>query len=215
MKRAAMACTGLLWFISLNTPVLAAPKPVAPATKPQIKQPSNEAKSNKSLPINTNYNSNEPVYITSDHLQLESEKRLFTYSGNVKVVQGDTTITGQLMVGEYLEDNRIKIITATKDVVITKGLDMHATGQRAVYDAIKGTVVLTENPHLFQGGSDLSADRVVMYLNENRSSAEGQVRMKVIKTPGQSLSGLKNNIAAPAVTVTPTPAETTTPDQQP
>jgi lipopolysaccharide export system protein LptA len=126
---------------------------------------------------------NEPVYITSDKLELDAENRSFIYNGNVKVVQADVTITARQMVGRYGSDNKVETITARKDVVVTKSPDTKATSQMGVYDAKTGVVTLTENPHLFQGGNDLAADKITINLTTNKSSAEGQVRMKVIKPP--------------------------------
>ena len=94
---------------------------------------------------------------------------------------GDVTINAQEMVGNYGADDKIERIVAKKNVTIVKAPDMRATSQAAVYQAKTGSVTLTENPHLFQGGNDLAADKITIDLNTNKSSAEGQVRMKVIK----------------------------------
>jgi lipopolysaccharide export system protein LptA len=123
----------------------------------------------------------EPVYVTSDKLDIDTQKREFIYSGNVKVVQGDVTINAQEMIGNYGADDKIERIVAKKNVTIVKAPDMRATSQSAIYQAKTGIVTLTENPHLFQGGNDLAADKITIDLNTNKSSAEGQVRMKVIK----------------------------------
>lgn len=124
----------------------------------------------------------EPVYVSSDKLAIDTEKREFVYSGNVKVVQGPVTINSEEMVGNYDADDKIERIVAKKNVTIFKEPDLRATSQAATYQAKTGIVTLTENPHLFQGGSDLAADKITIDLNTNKSSAEGQVRMKVIKS---------------------------------
>ncbi len=162
-------------------------KKIAPAAS-QIRETSQPQKNeNRSeapvIDLGSSSSRNEPVYITSDKLELDAENRSFVYNGDVKVVQADVTITARQMVGRYGSDNKVETITARKDVVVTKNPDTKATSQLGVYDAKSGIVTLTENPHLFQGGNDLAADKITINLTTNKSSAEGQVRMKVIKPP--------------------------------
>ena len=120
-----------------------------------------------------------PTFISSDTLSLNSKDRTFVYSGNVTVTQGDMTLTAQEMEGNYTEENRIQVITAKNQVTIVKGPGIRATGERAVYTADKGLLVLSENPAVDQQGSTLTADVIKIFLNENRSVAEGQVRVKL------------------------------------
>lgn len=122
-----------------------------------------------------------PTFIKSDSLSLQTETRTFTYSGNVEVAQGDMVLTAEKMEGHYDENNRIKDLIAKGKVLITKGPTIKASGEKAVYDAASATVVLSENPELQQEGSILSADKIRVYLNEDRSVAEGTVRVKLIQ----------------------------------
>lgn len=182
---------------SSNVPCSAKPqparKPVEPkkASTPETREKKDAAKEETDLPIKlgSDKNRDEPVYVTSDKLDFDAIKRTFVYSGNVKVVQADITMTAQQMVGTYGADNKIETITARRDVVVVKQPDLRATSQSGVYQARTGIVTLTENPHLFQGGNDLAADKITIDLNTNKSSAEGQVRMKVIKAPDSGALG--------------------------
>lgn len=124
---------------------------------------------------------NEPTYIKSNTLKLEAKPRVFTYEGSVEVKNGDLLIYCESLVGTYSEKNEIEQLTATRNVVIHKGEKLHGTGQRAVYSRANETVVLTENPELQQEGSVLSADKITMFLKDDRSAAEGNVRVKVVK----------------------------------
>jgi lipopolysaccharide transport protein LptA len=125
---------------------------------------------------------NEPTFIKSDSLSLQSEQRIFTYTGNVEVKHGDITMTCKILEGTYDEKNRIEEIVAKEEVLVTRGTTK-ARGGRAVYTTDSETIVLTENPELEDEGSVLTADRVIIYLAEDRSSAEGQVRVKLISRP--------------------------------
>jgi lipopolysaccharide export system protein LptA len=91
------------------------------------------------------------------------------------------TLTSKLVEGNYNDLNQIQKITAKGDVVITKQ-EIKATSQLAIYDAVSSIVTLTDNPQLQQGESVLIADRIKVYLNEDRSQAEGNVRVTFVKT---------------------------------
>ncbi len=122
---------------------------------------------------------NNPTYIKSDQLTLLSKERKFTYSGNMQMVNGDLTIFGDKADGAYDQNNKITDLVCSGNVLITKGEKIRATGGKATYVAQNATIVLTENPELSQDGSVLSADKVTIFLNEDRSMAEGQVRVKL------------------------------------
>jgi len=128
------------------------------------------------------------------------------YKGNVEVTQGDMKLTSKALEGSYTEQNQIQKMVARGDVMITKQ-DMRATAQLATYDAVSSIVTLTENPELQQKESVLRADRIKIFLNENRSQAEGDVRVTFVNQ--------KNGEGAnPAAAVTPGPTPQPTPSAQ-
>jgi lipopolysaccharide export system protein LptA len=110
------------------------------------------------------------------------------FEGNVIAKQGDITLLCDRLVvisdekkGSGTPENRtqklpkdwqmgsaIKTVTALGNVKITQK-DRMATAGKAVYDHSKRTVTLTEGPPRFweSSGSGM-ADRVVLYLDENR-----------------------------------------------
>lgn len=124
-----------------------------------------------------------PTTISADTLTLRTLERTFSYKGNVRVVQGALNLSSDEIAGQYTEQNEITTIKALGRVVITKE-DMKATSQQALYDATASKVVLTDNPQLQQGESVLTADVITIFLAENRSAAEGNVRVTFVKQPG-------------------------------
>ena len=122
-----------------------------------------------------------PLFIKSDTLELNSKEHVFTYKGNVEVVREDVTITAEIVEGQYDDKNQLQTILCRQNVVITKGESMRSTANRAVYHVASATIELTEGPELYREGNALAADKVTMYINEDRSEAEGNVRVKVIK----------------------------------
>jgi|GEM_PF-6123331 len=134
----------------------------------------------------------EPLFISSNSLNLDSQGRIFTYLGNVTVNQGDFMLTAEVVVGKYDEKNQLKEIIAEDKVVITKGADLRATSDRANYDVPKGTIELTEGPQIVQKGNALTADKITLYVEDDKSKAEGNVRVKVIKSDEANPSSLKD-----------------------
>ena len=144
--------------------------------------PSPEAKSN---PFTSPDFNKAPTFISSQALTLQTQARLFTYSGGVEVKHGDMTLTAEKLEGTYDENNKIQRLTASNNVVILKGSDIRATSNSAIYEATNEIVTLTQNPELTQNGSLLSADKITLFLKEDRSEASGQVRVKLLpKEPG-------------------------------
>ncbi len=124
--------------------------------------------------------SEAPTLIKAKSLSLFSKERRFEYSGPVEVRQGDMLLTSKKLLGNYDSNNQIDTITALGNVVITKGESIHATSEKAVYERASETVTLTESPELHQEASILTADVVKIFLEEDRSVAEGEVRVKMV-----------------------------------
>lgn len=122
----------------------------------------------------------QPIFIQSVSLRLDTKKRVFSYSGNVEVRQGDLHVTGEYMTGFYNEASEIEQIVMERSVVITKGKEMRATSERAEYDVNQATIVLSQAPELLREGNILSADKIILFLDEERSEAEGNVRVKLL-----------------------------------
>jgi lipopolysaccharide transport protein LptA len=128
----------------------------------------------------------EPMFIRSDNFQLDSKNRLFIYRDNVEIVKGDLTITADVMNGKYDANNHLEEVVCENNVVITRGDRLRATSNRAFYDVRGDKITLTEGPELNDRGNVLTADRVIILVKEDRSEAEGHVRVKVVKSDGQA-----------------------------
>lgn len=148
-----------------------------------------------------------PTNITSDSLSFNAKDRVFAYSGNVQVTQGDMRLTSKTLEGTYSDKNELLKLVAKGDVFIAKQ-DIQATGQIASYDAVAAIVTLTENPQLQQKESILRADKIKIFLNENRSQAEGDVRVTFVnsKDGNPGLPSLNPVAAQPSPQPTATPA---------
>jgi len=132
-----------------------------------------------------------------------------TFDGNVKVTQGDLTLTCDKLIILYNEQHKssgteapakrlakdlqtisgVRSVTATGNVKITQDERMAVAG-KALFDNAKRTITLTEGPRLWQGPDMLVAHTIIVYLDENRAelrSNDGkdgdEIRMRI--NPGK------------------------------
>jgi lipopolysaccharide export system protein LptA len=104
------------------------------------------------------------------------------FDGNVKVKQGDLTLSCDKLVIIYDEkeartsaessgkkptDTAIRSITASDNVKITQS-ERRATVEKSVWDYAKRTITLAGGPpRLWQGRGSFSGHRIIMRLDEN------------------------------------------------
>ena len=136
-------------------------------------------------PLSFASKSHEPVFVNSDALEFNYQTRVLVYKGNVLATQGDMKLQSNTLTVTLDEqnDNKIKEVVADGAVHLSKG-DRWATGGHAVFDQIKRTAVLTKDPVLHDGPNSVSGERVVVYLDEDRSVVEGgNQRVKAVLFP--------------------------------
>jgi lipopolysaccharide export system protein LptA len=179
-------------------------------------------------------NRDQPVNIKSDALDVRDRSKVATFSGNVHLVQGDTTLRSKTLVVYYDGENaggptvsspaaaptgsqQIRKMEAKGDVLVTQK-DQTATGDSAIYDLKSNTVtlfapsggfvVLTQGPNIIKGA------RLVVNLATSVSHVEGGtggvisifVPSKADK-PGDTKGGDKNDSrAGPNARPAPAPA---------
>jgi lipopolysaccharide export system protein LptA len=180
--------------------VLATPVGAEPA-----REPTKEGGKNGGLFDGADFgNRKDPVIITSDALEYDYKGNVVTYRGDVVTTQGDLkmrsdtlTVTfdrggsapaqGKARTPETASDakQRLRQIVAVGNVRIDNGARW-ATGGRAVFDQEERTLVLTETPVIHDGSNEVAGDRVVVYLDENRSVVEGgRKRVKAVFHPSE------------------------------
>jgi len=151
--------------------------------------------------------SKEPITVTSNRLDYDYKANIAVYRGEVEAVQGAARLRSDTLTVTF--DNKktddgkadppgkkapapdpdttgtgkVKEIVAVGNVRIDQG-ERWATGGRATYEQADRTVVLTENPVLHDGPNEVAGDRVVVFLDENRSVVEGgRRRVKAVIHP--------------------------------
>ena len=149
-------------------------------------------------------NRKEPVTVTADKLEYDYKANVIVYRGDVVATQGETklrsdTLTVTLAAADKSDapdapgkgGQRLQEIVAVGNVRIDNGTRW-ATGGRAVFEQGNRTFVLTETPVLHDGSNEVVGDRVIVYLDENRSVVEGgRKRVKAVLYPSNdgSLAG--------------------------
>ena len=150
--------------------------------------------------------SKDPITITSDTLEYEYKEGVIVYRGDVLAVQSDIKIrsselritlaksddgkpTGAKAASELESANstsKLQAIVASGKVRIDQGTRW-AVGGKATFDQSARTLILTENPVLHDGPNEVAGDRVVVYLDEDRSVVEGgRKRVKAVLFPGKN-----------------------------
>jgi lipopolysaccharide export system protein LptA len=126
---------------------------------------------------------NEPIQIVADQLISYNEDKYAEFIGNVKVTQGEFTITSDKLriyyQGELLENEKkgsdeelLKKIIATGNVKITSE-QYHAEADKAEYDTADKTVVLSgENSKVISGKNSITGSKITL----NQKS--GQVKVE-------------------------------------
>lgn len=151
-------------------------------------------------------NRDQPVQIEAETLEVRDKTGVATFSGNVKVVQGDTTMRCRSLVVYYDREDQgkgtvkaaapgpggsqqISRLEARGDVIVVQK-DQTATGETGLFDMRTNTVTLMGNVVVSQGKNVLRGDRLVVDLTSGVSRVEsskgGPVRMLIQQEKGGS-----------------------------
>jgi len=125
-----------------------------------------------------------PVQVEADKLAVDQATGKATFTGNVKVVQGEMTITAGEARVEYTPDGTgIDKVFLTGRVLFSSPTDA-AEANEAVYTIASGEVVLTGDVLLTQGQTTISGGRLVYNLDAGTGAMDG--RVQTVFTPGKA-----------------------------
>jgi lipopolysaccharide export system protein LptA len=143
-------------------------------------------------------NRDQPIEIEAASLEMRDKKKEATFAGNVKVVQGDTTMTSKSLVVFYIQntapaapaDNKkakttpiksatpgpggsssIRRLEARGGVVVTQK-DQIVTGQTAVFDTTSNLITMLGGVVLTKCRNVLRGDRLVVDMTTGVSRIE-------------------------------------------
>jgi lipopolysaccharide export system protein LptA len=119
--------------------------------------------------------SESPVTITSQKVDFSNKKQEAIYSGEVKVVKGEMTLTADTIKVLFLRaDQGVKLIEAYGQVRIW-WKDRYAEAEKGVYDDQNQTLILTGSPKTWQNENIVKGERISYDLAEDRVVVEGSV----------------------------------------
>lgn len=164
-------------------------------------------------------NQDQPVQIDAKSLEVRDKQKTATFSGDVRVVQGDTTMRCKTLVVFYGEEigiggdkplvraktttgavpggQNIRRIEARGDVTVTSR-DQNASGDLGVYDLHSKTITLTGNVVVSQGKNVIHGERVIVDTvtgNARVEAAPGanQGRVRALIIPNNDGKGGESN----------------------
>ncbi len=189
-------------------------------------------------------NRDQPVHIESETLVVRDKEKIATFSGDVKVVQGDTTMRSKSLVVFYEQDSeaeakdagktktmqaatpgpggqqKIKRLEAHGSVVVLQK-DQTATGELGIFDMKANTVTLSGGVMMTQGQNVLRGDKLIVDLTTGVSRVEsgknGQGRVQGLFLPGSAgAPEIKSGgVGLPGAAPAPAPASRPGPPARP
>jgi lipopolysaccharide export system protein LptA len=144
-------------------------------------------------------NHDKPIKINSATLEVRDKDKTATFSGDVHLVQGDTTLRSKVLVVFYEDDSsakaaappagnkgsaqaanaagqqnqQIRRVEAKGDVIVTQK-DQTATGDNGVFDMRANTVTLLGNVVISQGQNVVKGERLTVDMTTGVSRVECQ-----------------------------------------
>lgn len=123
-----------------------------------------------------------PVEVEADQLAVNQADGTATFTGNVRVNQGEMILTAGEVLVEYAEGNKsIARLHASGGVTLVSATDA-AEATNATYTIDSGKVVMEGAVLLTQGNSAISGERLVIDLKAGTGVMEG--RVKTVFQPG-------------------------------
>ena len=209
---AVLLAAGLVGVVPASAAEPATPAPSSQtgsvpegAAAPDAKPAADAKPSGGFLTLNAT-RSKEPITITSDNLEYQYEDGIVIYRGDVLAVQGDVKVKSNELRITLVKDedsngkkvtskaateldnadsSKLQTVIAIGNVRIDQGTRWAVAG-KATFEQSKRTLVLTENPVVHDGPNEVTGDRIVVFIDENRSIVEGgPKRVKATLIPGK------------------------------
>ena len=120
---------------------------------------------------------------SSDQMTVDNELSQAELIGNVEIVQGDLLLYADYVRITYSKgQSKIDALFARDNVILISGED-RATAYEADYNLKRGTIVMTGNALVRQGGNTVSADRAEFDIDSGAASMSGRVKSVLITPP--------------------------------
>ncbi|MGZ8999119.1 MAG: LptA/OstA family protein [Allosphingosinicella sp.] len=121
-----------------------------------------------------NHNSDAPVDVAADRIEVQDRADRAIFSGNVVVRQGGLTLNAARLTVAYASTGGIQIqrLDASGGVTVRSPSET-ARGQFAIYDLNKRIITMIGGVTLTRGASHISGARLVLDLDSGRAVMDG------------------------------------------
>jgi lipopolysaccharide export system protein LptA len=126
-----------------------------------------------------------PINIESDLMEAMDKSGIVVFTGHVKATRGDLIIHSDKLEVFYEKRKKgeetkkaVKKIVATGQVRIIQG-ERVGTGKQAIYDKPAEKITLTGEAQVLEGPNRVSGERIIFFINEDRSVVESSNGTKV------------------------------------
>ena len=142
----------------------------------------------------------EKIFVTADHMKMNIETGNSTYTGHVKISQGELVLTGDTVTLEQGGKELERLIVTGKPAryhhLTETGETIEAESEHMVYTVSKNTLVMTTNAHLKQPDHQLSSQKIIFDTEkkiviaggDNKTSNNGAQRVNITLTPKESVT---------------------------
>ena len=120
------------------------------------------------------FNSNAPVDVEADRIEVQDRADRAIFSGNVIARQGNMTMNAARLTVAYTDTSGVDVqrLEASGGVTLRTPSET-ARGNFAIYDVNRRIVTLTGGVHLTQGQNRVQGGRLVLDLNSHRAVMDG------------------------------------------
>jgi lipopolysaccharide export system protein LptA len=212
VKRLAAALIVAATISAMPLAQAASPTPHPVSTAPTATSPAAAASGPPNALQGFSQNRDKPLKITAVSLEVRDKDKVATFSGDVHLVQGDTTLRSKTLMVFYDDEadkdkadtpkpkpaagaaagaepmsQQIRRVEAKGGVLVTQK-DQTATGESGIFDMQGNTVTLLGNVVISQGQNVVRGDRLTVDLTSGVSRVEcgktqGQCRVQALIQP--------------------------------
>lgn len=120
-----------------------------------------------------NHNSDAPVTLDAGRIELQDRNDRVMFTGGVTVTQAGLTLKSNRLTAAYTNGAKLDVnrMDAVGGVTITKA-DLLTKSDAAIYDLDQKMITLIGNVSVTQGTNKLNGGRIVIDLNQNRTTVE-------------------------------------------
>ena len=137
-----------------------------------------------------------PTRITSEKMEVDNKKNIIIFTGKVFVTKGRVEIRADKLIlhpdnkkiddkknetdkSHLLGTGKMQKIIATGNVLLNQDRKKFATGDKLNFDDKSRIAILTGNAKAWEGKNQVIGDKIIMYLDENKTIVHGAKHKRV------------------------------------